>query len=66
MLNRRTFLKTGAASVLAAGAFTNLVSMAAEPTKEGQFIWGNMLNLGHNMWGDSTTAYTPKTNKLLC
>ena len=66
MLSRRTFLKTGAASVLAAGAFTNLVSAAAEPVKEGQLIWGNMLNLGHNMWGDSVTAYTPKTDKLLC
>ncbi len=66
MLSRRTFLKTGAASVLAAGAFTNLVSAAAEPVKEGQLIWGNMLNLGHNMWGDSPTAYTPKSDKLLC
>ena len=44
MLSRRTFLKTGAASLLAAGAFTNLASMAAEPTKEGKFIWGNLLH----------------------
>ena len=66
MLSRRTFLKSGAASLLAAGAFTNLTSMAAEPAKEGQFIWGNMLNLGHNMWGDSPTAYTPPSDKLLC
>ncbi|MBQ6615323.1 MAG: hypothetical protein IJH67_03040 [Thermoguttaceae bacterium] len=66
MLSRRTFLKTGAASLMTVGAFTNLVSAGAQPAKEGQFIWGNMLNLGHNMWGDSTTAYTPKTDKLLC
>ena len=65
MLSRRTFLKSGAASLLAAGTFTNLTSMAAEPAKEGQFIWGNMLNLGHNMWGDSPTAYTPPSDKLL-
>jgi len=68
MLTRRTFLKSAAAtaSIFAAGAFTNHVSMAAEPVKEGKFIWGNMLNLGHNMWGDSLTAYTPKSTTLLC
>ena len=66
MLSRRTFLKTGAASLLAAGAFTNLVSMAAEPTKEGKFIWGNLLHLGRNMWGDAPTALVPKSGKLVC
>ena len=56
MPTRRTFLKSTAAAFLASGAFTNLVSAAAEPEKQGQFIWGNMMNLGSNMWGDAPTA----------
>ena len=66
MPTRRTFLKSTAAAFLASGAFTNLVSAAAEPEKQGQFIWGNMMNLGSNMWGDAPTAYSPKSDKLIC
>ena len=37
MLSRRTFLKTGAASVLAAGAFTNMVSAGMARTNQSWF-----------------------------
>lgn len=62
MPSRRTFLQTSAA-LFAGAALSNFVS-AQE--KQGHLIWGDMLNLGHNMWGDTDRAYTPCSKKLLC
>ncbi|MBE6424629.1 MAG: Tat pathway signal protein [Planctomycetaceae bacterium] len=62
MFTRRTFLQS-AAALFAGAALSNYVQ-ASE--KQGKMIWANMLNLGHNMWGDTPRAYTPCTDKLLC
>ena len=29
-------------------------------------IWGVLLHLGHNMWGDCPSAYTPPVDRLTC
>ncbi|MBQ2821920.1 MAG: hypothetical protein IJF17_10110 [Thermoguttaceae bacterium] len=62
MFTRRSFMQTSAA-FLAGASLSNYVT-ASE--KEGNMIWANMLNLGHNMWGDTPRAYTPCSDKLIC
>ena len=61
--SRRTFMQTGAAAALAASpilsAFAKTGLFAAEPAEASKLIWGVLLHLGHNMWGDCPTAYTP-------
>ncbi len=64
---RREFLKT-AASVLASSpllsAFARAGAFADEPSKASSLVWGALLHLGHNMWGDAPTAYTPAVDHL--
>lgn len=62
MFTRRTFIQTSAA-LFAGAALSNYV---AASEKEGKLIWANMLNLGHNMWGDTPRAYAPCSDKLVC
>ncbi|MDO4628542.1 MAG: Tat pathway signal protein [Planctomycetia bacterium] len=62
MATRRTFLKTSA-TLFAGAALSNFVSAQQE---KAPLIWGNMLNLGHNMWGDTPRAYTPPHSKMIC
>ncbi len=62
MFTRRTFIQTSTA-LFAGAALSNYVT-ASE--KEGKMIWANMLNLGHNMWGDTPRAYTPCSDKMIC
>lgn len=63
MSTRRMFLKTSAA-LFAGAALSNFVQASDE--KQGKLIWGNLLHLGHNMWGDTPRAYTPPDEKLSC
>ena len=56
-LTRRNFLTSSAAAIAAyplASALGNESKVARDP-----MIWGLLLHLGANMWGDSPTAYTP-------
>ncbi len=56
-LTRRNFLTSSAAALAAyplASAWGNESKVAKNP-----MIWGLLLHLGANMWGDSPTAYTP-------
>ncbi|MGI6401316.1 MAG: hypothetical protein ACOX0A_04280 [Thermoguttaceae bacterium] len=67
-LNRRTFIKAGAATlagspILSALAESN--ALAAVP-ESNELIWGLLLHLGRNMWGDSPTAYTPPVDHFTC
>ena len=66
-LTRRTFLKTGAAALsstplLSAFANVEIPQSSGDSTK----IWGILLHLGHNMWGDAPTAYTPPVDHFTC
>ncbi len=67
-LNRRRFLQTGAAlastPVLSALAQVNLFAEAPKGTAD--LIWGVLLHLGRNMWGDCPTAYTPPADHFTC
>ena len=38
----------------------------ADEKTESQMVWGVLLHLGHNMWGDSPTAYTPPVDRFTC
>ncbi|MDD3590329.1 MAG: twin-arginine translocation signal domain-containing protein [Thermoguttaceae bacterium] len=62
-MTRRSFMKTGAAGALAASpilsAFAESGLFAEEAAKDNPLIWGVLLHLGHNMWGDTQKAYTP-------
>ncbi|MDO4571393.1 MAG: twin-arginine translocation signal domain-containing protein [Planctomycetia bacterium] len=64
---RRDFLKgTVAAAAFSGAALSNFMTEAAAKEKVGSRIWGNLLHLGHNMWGDTPRAYTPPSFKLDC
>lgn len=64
---RRNFLRAGAAlattPILSALARTNLF---AQKPASASMIWGVLLHLGHNMWGDCPSAYTPPVDRLTC
>ena len=74
--NRRRFLTTGAAALAASpllsafgsSPFLNAAVAAEEIAKKpaDARIWGILLHLGPNMWGDTERAYTPPTDKFDC
>ena len=67
-LNRRTFIKAGAASLAASPILSALAesnALAASPETNG-LIWGLLLHLGRNMWGDCPTAINPPVDRFVC
>ncbi len=62
-LSNGSFLTSGAAvlSSLAVNAQASGAEGASSPR-----IWGLMMNLGHNMWGDVPTAHAPAVDTLGC
>ena len=67
-LSRRNFMKVGAASLISSPILSSLAATgtfaADNPTPN--LTWGVLLHLGHNMWGDSPTAYTPPVDHFTC
>ena len=59
-MNRRDFLRSGAAAALAMSAGSGFVG--ADQSKP--LIWSELLHLGQNMWGDTPRAYTPPQKSL--
>ena len=64
---RRQFMKTSAllASTPILSALAQSGILANEPAPN-PMIWGVLLHLGHNMWGDCPSAYTPPVDHLTC
>lgn len=60
-MDRRQFMKTAAGAAAAFG-LGNLQGAEAPKT----MIWGELLHLGQNMWGDTPRAYTPPVDKFCC
>ena len=69
VLTRRNFMKVGAASLAASSpilsALAKTGAFAAE-SAPSNLIWGILLHLGHNMWGDSPTAFYPPVDHFAC
>ncbi|MDO5307978.1 MAG: Tat pathway signal protein [Planctomycetia bacterium] len=64
---RRTFLRAGLGALATSpilSAFAAQRLFAQQPQSE--LIWGALLHLGHNMWGDTPNAYTPPVDKFAC
>ncbi|MDO5307977.1 MAG: Tat pathway signal protein [Planctomycetia bacterium] len=64
---RRTFLRAGLGALASSPILSALVAQglfAKEPPRE--LIWGMLLHLGRNMWGDTPRAYTPPVDKFSC
>ena len=59
-MNRRDFLRTGAAAALAMTAGSSFTG--ADESKP--LIWSELLHLGKNMWGDTPRAYGPPQTSL--
>lgn len=58
---RREFLKSAGGAALLSPVLSSLSGalFSAEQASKDSLIWGVLLHLGRNMWGDSATAYTP-------
>ncbi len=59
-MTRRSFMKSGAAALAASpllSAFANAGLFAEETAKNNALVWGILLHLGHNMWGDRPGTY---------
>ena len=60
LASRRSFIKSGAAALAASpilSAFAKAGLFAEETAKNKALIWGILLHLGHNMWGDRPGTY---------
>ncbi len=66
LFTRRNFLQSTAAGAMAAATVNTLGSFAKAEDAKAPLIWAILYHLGSNMWGDCPTAYTPKSDTLLC
>ncbi len=66
---RRNFLKAGAvvaASPILSALATQTSILAQDASASSDLVWGVLLHLGQNMWGDTPRAYTPPVDKFNC
>lgn len=66
IFTRRNFLQSTAAGTMAAATINSLGSFAKAEDAKAPLVWAILYHLGSNMWGDCPTAYTPKSDTLLC
>ena len=68
MLTRRNFMKTGAVALASSPILSALAASGAfaSESASSDLIWGILLHLGHNMWGDTPTAFYPPVDHFAC